>query len=305
MRTGSLRNRFFGAFEGTRSAYPIAIFRVAFFGGLALHFFPALVHLDDDFTPGALRSDEWNHWLYMQVQHIPMSTMRLWSVVTIVACATSIAGVLPRLAVVTCGLGFYAFASFNGFPVQTLALVNAWAVLLAWMICGGGTEALSIDALLARRRGATRGSPRAPKLLSGLVLFQVLLAVFFSGVEKLLAGWPWTNEMGILLSYPRGFVVREWVASTDWLHASLVTHALTWMTPIIEIGTPVLLAVGTPRLRLGALLVFEAFFVGIVAMLQVPPLFYFIFAFGALLALDDDQVQWVADRLTRSRRGVG
>jgi hypothetical protein len=31
--------------------------------------------------------------------------------------------------------------------------------------------------------------------------------------------------MGIVLSYPRGFMVRDWVASSGWLHASALTNS--------------------------------------------------------------------------------
>jgi hypothetical protein len=302
MRMGSLQSRFFGAFEGTRSAYPIAIFRIAFFGGLALHFFPSLLNPDDNYTPGALRGDEWNHWLYAQVQHLPHTTMRAWSILTMAACGMAMVGFMSRFAVTVTGFGLYAFASFNWLPVQTIALVTTWAILLAWMICGGGAEVLSVDSMLSRsKRQAKRD---APKLLSGLVLFQVLLAVFFSGVEKLLAGWPWTNEMGIVLSYPRGFIVRDWVASSEVMRSSVVTHSFTYLTLVVELGCPCVLMLGQPRARIAALVVFQAFFLGIIAMLEVPPLFYFIFAFGALLALDDQQVAWVAARLTRSQPGA-
>jgi hypothetical protein len=192
------------------------------------------------------------------------------------------------------------FASFNGRPVQTLALVDAWAILLAWMICGGGAEALSVDATLRRRRAGSDAAtepPIAPKLLSALVLYQVTLATFFAGVEKILAGWPWTNEMGIVLAYPRGFMVRDWVAASSWLHGSVVTHAFTWFTLIVELGAPVLFVFGRPRARVVALVAYEPFFLGIVAVLQVPALFYFLFAGGGLLVLDDEQVEAISTRL--------
>ncbi|HEY3816984.1 MAG TPA: hypothetical protein VGL81_07435 [Polyangiaceae bacterium] len=307
MRVDSLQSRFFAAFEGTRNAYPIAIVRVGFFGGLALHFFPSLIHLDENYTAGALRVEEWNHWLYAGLQHVPHSTLRVWSVLTMCACVMGIVGFMPRLAAIVSGLGFYAFASFNGLPVQTLALVDAWAILLVWMICGGGAEALSVDAYLAKRRAAGKGRvdekapdpPRAPKLLSALILYQVILGTFFAGVEKVLADWPRTNEMGILLNYPRGFVVRDWVAASSWLHGAAITHSFTWLTLFVELGAPVVFVLGRPRARALVLVVFEAFFLGIVAMLQVPPLFYGIFAVGGLLVLDDAQVEAVTARLRR------
>ncbi|HEX9102695.1 MAG TPA: hypothetical protein VF997_10850, partial [Polyangia bacterium] len=103
--------------------------------------------------------------------------------------------------------------------------------------------------------------------------------------EKLLAGWPVTNEMGVIFSYPRGFLVRDWVAASPWLMRPLLTSALSWLTLVVELGAPVALLFR--RTRFGALVAYQAFFLGIIAALEVPPLFYCMFAAGALLALDD------------------
>ena len=281
----SALSRAFEPFEGTRSAYPIALFRIGFFSGLALHFFPALLWLDEAYRPGALRTQEWNETLFARFGRIPHGELRVLSIVTMVACLCALVGFRPRIAAAISGAGFYAFASFNGLHVQTLALVQAWAILLLWPICGGGSAVLSVDAVL--RKGPVPAVE--PRLLSGLVLYQLLLGVFFAGVEKVLAGWPWTNEMAIVLSYPKGFVVRDWVAAADWVHGPAVTHAMTWFTLVVELGTPFGLLFR--RTRLAAFVVYEMFFLGIVAMLEVPPLFYCTFAFGALLAMSDDEVE--------------
>src|ERR1019366_4616823 len=125
-----------------------------------------------------------------------------------------------------------------------------------WAICGGGSAVLSVDARL-RKEAVPAVEPR---LFAGLVLYQILLGVFFSGVEKVLAGWPRTNEMGVLLSYPKGFLVRDWVAASAWLHASLVTRAFSWLTVIVELGTPVGLLFR--RTRIVSLVLYELFFAG-------------------------------------------
>jgi hypothetical protein len=286
--------RFFRAFEGTRSAYPIAVFRIAFFVGLALHFFPSLLWFDEGYRPGALRSEEWSEWLYDHFWRWPQRDLHVLAVLTMVACVMAIVGVVPRVAAIVSGVGMYAFASFNAIHLQTLALVEAWGILLLWMICGGGASALSLEALVRRRKGET-GPPREPSLLPGLVLYQVLLAVFFAGVEKVLAGWPFSNEMGIVLSYPRGFLVRDWVAASPLMHGWIVTHFATWFTMVAELGTPVALLF--KRTRLVALVVYEVFFLGIILMLEVPPLFYCVFAAGGLLALDDQEVDRACARL--------
>jgi hypothetical protein len=291
---GSRLDRWFRPFEGERSAQPLAIFRVAFFGGLLLHFGPALLWLDDGYAPGSLRTEEWSHWLFVHFTRFPHGAVRAAAIATLAACACGVVGLKPRAAAIVAGVGCYAFASFNGLHVQTLAIVNAWAILLAWMICGGGARAWSVESWRARASGPAR----EPKLLSSLILYQVLLAVFFSGVEKLLAGWPGTNEMRVVLSYPRGFMVRDWVWSLGALHGEGFTRAFTWLTLAVELGTPPLLLM--KRTRVAALVVYELFFLGIIAMLEVPPLFYCIFAFGALLALDDDEVARTGARLERA-----
>jgi hypothetical protein len=286
-------DRLFSRFEGTVNPYPLAIFRIAFFVGVALHFFPSLLTLDDAYRRGALRTEEWNHWLYVNFTKIPPGALRFMAVITMGACVCGMIGLRPRIAAIVSGAGLYAFASFNGMHVQTLALINTWAILLLWSLVGGGSAVLSIDALM--RRPAQ--PPREPKILPALILYQTLLAVFFSGIEKLIAGWPISNQMGILLSYPRGFMLRDWVVSTSWLHSEGVTRLLTWFTVVVEIGAPVLMLF--KRTRVGALLAYEVFFLGIVAMLEVPPLFYCMFAFGGLLALDDHEVEWFLARVRR------
>lgn len=95
-------------------------------------------------------------------------------------------------------------------------------------------------------------------------------------------------------------MVRDWVASSSFLHGSFAGHALSWLTVGIELMTPAGLLFR--RTRVAALIVFELFFLGIIAMLEVPALFYFTFAFGGLLALDDEQVTRAIAMAARARR---
>jgi hypothetical protein len=97
-------------------------------------------------------------------------------------------------------------------------------------------------------------------------------------------------------------LVRDWVAASAWLHGAGVTKAFTWFTMFVELGTPIALLVR--RTRVAALIAYEAFFLGIVAMLEVPPLFYGMFAFGALLALDDAEVATAAALFERALRSM-
>jgi hypothetical protein len=284
----------FRPFEGDRDPYPIAVVRIALFAGLLIHFAPSLVWLDIGYGRGAIRVDSWNHWLYSHLWKLSPGVLRAMAIATLLGCVAGLVGLRPRIAAIVAGTGCYAFASFNAIHLQTLALIPAWAMLTLWSLCGGGSAVLSIDARL--------GTPpaREDSLLGSLILFQVLLAVFFSGIEKLLAGWPMSNEMGIVLAYPKGFIVRDWVTALPFLHGPVLSNVLTWLTLIVELGTPILLLVR--RTRLVALAVYELFFLGIIAMLEVPPLFYFIFASVPLLALDDEQLATLRRVVSLRRR---
>ena len=59
------------------------------------------------------------------------------------------------------------------------------------------------------------------------------------------------------------------------------------------------------RTRVASLFLYELFFLGIITMLEVPVLFYCIFAFGGLLALDDEQVTRALSFLGRVRERMG
>jgi hypothetical protein len=290
-------DNWFRPFEGDRNPYPIAIVRIAFFLGLLLHFAPSLLWLDIGYGRGAIRVDSWNHWLFSHLWKLSPGVLRAMSIVTLLACVAGLVGLRPRIAAIVGGLGCYAFASFNAIHLQTLALIEAWAMLLLWSICGGGSAVLSVDARIGKQPA------RELRLLGSLILFQVLLAVFFSGVEKLLVGWPMSNEMGIVLAYPKGFIVRDWVVALPFLHGPVVSTFFSWATVVVELGTPILLLFR--RTRMAAFVAYELFFLGIVAMLEVPPLFYFIFASVPLLSFDDDQLATLRRVFSLRRRARG
>ena len=260
-------DRLFAPFEGTRDPLPLAVMRVAFFAGLFLHFAPSLLWLDIGYGHGAVRADAWSHWLFSHLWRSRRPCSARWRCSrSAPASRASPAG--PRIAAIVAFAGCYAFASFNSIHLQTLALIPAWAILILWAICGG--------------------DPRS-RLLAGLVLFQVLLAVEFSGIEKLLAGWPWSNEMAVVLAYPRGFMVRDWVAALPMLHGPVASHLFTWVTLAVELGTPRAPARPPDSPRRARRLA-SCSSSASSRCSRCPPLFYCIFAGAPLLALGDDQI---------------
>jgi hypothetical protein len=275
--------RVFALFETPRNPRLFALFRMAFFGGLALHFAPSLLFLEENYGPGVVRAQRWNPWLFEHLHDVPPWLLRLAAVSTLAALVMGFTGLRPRLASCVSLLGLYTFTSFNALAVQTLALGCAWGVLPLFCVCRGASAALSVDAAYRQRKGAP--ALPAPSVLANLVLWHVLLTFFAAGVEKLLWGWPLNNEMAMLFSTPRGWILRDWAWSLSLCRREEVTLLLSWVTVATELLVPLLLLIR--RTRLVALVIYESMFLGIIAMIEVPPLFFTTFAAGALLILDE------------------
>lgn len=264
---------------GPTNPYPLAVFRVVFFTGIALHFGPSLLYLGENYSAGAYRTQEWNEFLFAALPTLPSWLVALLAAVTGLAILAGLVGLYARAAAAVAGLGCYVFASFNGLPTQTLAVSTAWAVFFILAGFGGGDEALSV-----RGSFGPHAERQGDKTARTLILAQMMIGLFFAGIEKVAAGWLSRNEMLIVFGYPDGFMIREWAVGR------LATPAVGWLatysTLVVELVVPPLILV-PGRARLAAVLVYEAFFLGIIATMEVPPLFYCLYAGGGLLAIDD------------------
>lgn len=300
--SSSMLTRFMMRMDASVDARLVAMFRICFFTGLLLHFAPSLWHLDVCYSADVVRLPFWSTTLFRALPLLPPVIIRALGAITVGAMLCALVGFKPRAAAVLTYVGTYTFASFNALHIQTLAVVNAWAVLPVLCVCDGASRAWSVDAW---RHGLPRDT-RAPGLLPRLVLFQVLLAFSFAGVEKLLWSWPTHNEMAMLFRTPRGYMVRDWAWDLTWLHDPGVAAVLGWMTIGVELSTVPLLL--WKKTRLFALATYELFFLGVIAALEVPPLFYLMFAAGAVFILDDDDIfrlRGILRRILRSlRRGT-
>jgi len=201
---------------------------------------------------------------------IPVTVVRVMSAAVLAVSVFAVFGVAKRVMTLLAGAGFYCFASFNGIGIQTLALIDVWSILVIFVLFG--------DSGLHRDR-----------LLRHMLLFQVSVAVFFSGVEKVCSGWLSRDPLGVLFAYPAGFMVRDWVTTASWLHVPAITRVLSVTTVIVELVVPIGLWID--RTARPAAVALEIFFLLIVAALEIPPLFYGIFAAGGMLVLDDERLK--------------
>lgn len=272
----------------------VAVFRIAFFFGLGLHFAPSLLDVDGNYGAGVVRSTLWSQTLHGLVPVLPPVLLQVLAFATLAGIGGGLVGLFPRVSAVVTYVGTFAFASFNQLPVQTLALTNAWAILPVLCVCDGAASAWSVESWWARRRGQT--TQRRHELVGNLVLFQVMLAFFFAGVEKATSGWLARNEMLNLFYTPPGYILRDVAFRIPALRLPSVAMSLGVLTIVVELAAPIGLVFR--RSRWVSVLAWEALFVGIIVLIEVPPLFFLMFTAGVLLALDEDDLR----RLRRARR---
>jgi hypothetical protein len=116
-------------------------------------------------------------------------------------------------------------------------------------------------------RSCSARSQIAGRLL--IVLFMGTL--FFSGVEKVLAGWPFQGAISRLRRYPDHALLRGWTVGAFGGDTTLPGYLLEWVTLVIELGVP--MAIAFRRVRWLALGSYLLLFLGITAVIEAPLLF--------------------------------
>jgi hypothetical protein len=292
-------HRVFALLERPRDPRAAALFRIAFFAGLLMHFGPSLGAVDVDYAADTVRLRLHNEWLYGHLAELPRGLVRGAAVALFAALVSGLVGFFTRVASATAMALTWVFASFNALPVQTIALECAWSLLPVLAVFPGVSSTWAVDAVLARRRGRT--SP-VPTTVANLSFFLVLAPFFGAGVEKLVTGWLVKNEMAMLFRTPPGYILRD-VAFALPLRETWLSTALGWTTVVVELVAPVLLCFR--RTRLAGLCAWQALFIGIFLLIEVPPLFPAIFVFGVLLVVDDvDLARWRPSRTSPAAGSV-
>ena len=270
-----LRDGFFGWFEGPCDPYPFAVFRLSFYSGILLHFLPSVLAFDHNYKAAIARVTSYHSGIHHSWDAVPNPVASVFPWLVMAICTAGLLGVMPRLSAALSGLGLYVLVSVNDINTQTLALSPMFAILWIWAVFGGGNKVLSL-------RAVVQGNSRVGSLTTQRVIAaHVLIGFFFAGIEKLLAGWPLRNEMAILFVYPEHLVTRSWAAELPPEWAIVFGSLLGISTLAVELVGPFALLLR--QTRLPALIVFELFFVGIVLVLAVPPLFAFIYVPAAWL----------------------
>jgi hypothetical protein len=262
----------------------LALFRIVFYLGLMLHFFPSFAYLDELYGAQRLASVNWSPTLSSRLGSVHRAPVWVLPTIASVACLAGLLGLRPRLVAFVAGVSLYLITLRSSLATQTLALSYAWFVLWTWTLFGGGSEAWSIERWIGKRR-APRDHARGAALTGPIIVVHLMIALFFSGVEKLASGWLEENAMGRFLILPESTMLRSWAVTAfkDW-HLALGWLG-SWSIPVLELALPILVLFQRLRLLCAALL--ALFFLAVLSVFQVPPLFAFIYWGGCALLLPD------------------
>jgi spore coat protein CotH len=278
--------------ERPRDPRPIALLRITLFFGVIVHFGPALLAHDVEFAHTAVRARLHNGWLYDHLEQVPRAVVGVFALALVASAASAACGFRVRFASAATMLLSWVFASWNALPVQTIALLCAWSLIPVYAVLPGSASTWSIDAWLAKKQGRTLEPPGA---VASVAWFLVVWPVFFAGIEKIVSGWLQRNEMAMLFRTPPGYILRD-VTFALPLQQEWLSQAIGWGTVFVELTAPTLLLFR--RTRAVGLFLWVSLFLGIVALIEVPPLFFAIFFFGVFLSLETDELD-AASRFCR------
>lgn len=107
------------------SAYPLAIFRLGLYAGLALHFAPPLIAFDENFGANAYRMGGFSAKVFALPQDARSSLAPVAAAAAFVGILGGFIGGWPRTFAIISYISLYVLMSLNSFSVHTLALSNA------------------------------------------------------------------------------------------------------------------------------------------------------------------------------------
>lgn len=268
---------------GVQHLRELRAFEMIFFAGLAVHFLPYI--WNQDRFLGHLPTHQVldvGAWLPATVPNPVLLTLGY------LGCLVGILGPSVRVGALLALVAFQSLMSRNSNAIHTLAISQAWNILLLFMV-GGGSQWLGRKHPTA---DVTRGS-----WTRTLIVYSTILGVFLSALEKLKSGWIEARPMTTLLSFPENHVLRNWAVHSLGHYARGLGFVLTFATLMFELFAPLALTLTASGRALPVLWV--CFFAAIGLTFEVPTLFLATYAGASLLFCAGSQHGRGEDELAR------
>ena len=239
---------------------PLNAFRVFLFTGVLGHFLPVILAWTENYGAGAFQVSEG----FEILGGLPGPVLKWMAGILVLGSILAMLGIRTRIMAGSVFLSAWVLVSANSLNLNTLGLWTLFHLLLVGWVLGDRTWR-NLD-----------------RIAVGSLIFQPLISVFFSGLEKLFSGWTLKPVMFSFLN-SNETVVRPWALQFDPFRSQAFCGGIQWLTLVLEVALPVLVLI--PRTRRIAFFLWQGFFLGVVCTLAIPPLFYFEFAAAGFLIL--------------------
>jgi hypothetical protein len=239
---------------------PSTAFRFFLFLGVLVHFLPVILAWTENYGAGAFRVSEG----FEILGGLPDPVLKIMAGVLVLGSILAMIGIRTRIMAGSIFLSAWVLVSANSLNLNTLGLWTLFHLLLIGTVLGD------------------RNWRSFDRIAIGSLLFQPLISVFFSGLEKLFSGWMFRPVMFSFLN-SNETVVRPWVLQFEPFRSQAFCGGIQWITLVLEIALPILVLI--PRARRLSFWLWQGCFLGVGFTLAIPPLFYFEFAAAGFLIL--------------------
>jgi len=250
-------------------------FRYVLLIAVCVHFLPSIIETQLNYAPHAFRVpiiwfdfhraySSWPEWI-IWIGHIFFC----------IGLLLMLLDVLVRTGSLFVCLSVHFYLGVNALNINTLAVWPLINMLLIFAIYPTSGRARAI----IHKKSAT-----VARALPLLISVQFLGGFFFGGLEKLMAGWLADEPMFAFMHMANSIMVKAWVKDyARFLMSEGFCTFFAFATVLLELALP--LATLFDTLRKPAVILYELFFIGIVLILDVPPLFYLLFSAGGVVVL--------------------
>lgn len=275
-----------------RPSTALSLFRIFSALATALHVFPSLLEMEDNYLKNAFVSLNGSFFpisILKAVAECPDAVVYGAAVWLILFWFLFLIGLLTQVSAIGMSLGCYFFYARNALHIGTLSYDILLVTLFLMCVTPYPGDHFSVDSWLRRRRGLQ--ARLRPIFLQRLLQLQLAQTFMFTALSKITSGGNWLTENPYfyLVASSAGSVVKDFpLRDLLCLHPGLC-YVLGITLLVFEFLLPVLWFV--PRTRSAAVGAGIAFQAMLLITLHVPSLFFFLFPPQMLLFLEWGQRQ--------------
>ncbi|MFT5387994.1 MAG: putative DCC family thiol-disulfide oxidoreductase YuxK [Candidatus Omnitrophota bacterium] len=290
-------------FIGERPSLSLGLFRIAVAFTTWAHVYPSLVHLKDNYFPGAFKTVNTNffpvetiHW----IQESPEWLIVVFCYIFCFSCFTFFIGLFTQISCLAMTISCYFFYALNAFHIGTLS----WDILLVnlFLMCVTSYpgDYFSVDAL--RKGGGLNYGRERPYFIQRLLQLNIASIFFYTALYKTTGGGNWIAENPLfnVLNYPSAGVTKTFLLKDYLINHPRLVYWIGVTVFLAEFYLPLFLF--WRKTRIGAIYLGALFHVVLILTLDVPATFLFLFPAQLCLFIDTRKiVDWIEVKRQRNK----